>query len=363
MEKWRRYPLLIDSEGVVLSMPPIINSEATRVTSKTKNLFVDVTGEDERTVNQTLTILMTAFAERSFKLKSVRVKYPGRQLITPNLQPYKRITKINHANECIGLKLKPKEAAKIAERMRYGVVGVKGDTMTLRVPPYRSDLMHEVDLIEDIAVGYGYDKLEPTLPNVVTMGERAPIERLSCRARSVLTGLGFMEAMTYTLTNPRTNFEFMRTKDEAVTIANPVSDEYTIVRTSLLPSLLLALRTNKHHPLSQRVFEVGDVALLDEREETGAKKVRRVAAVIVDDRANLTDIRAVAEALLREFGVSPELRPVEHPSFSEGRAVEFIKGGKSIGIAGELHPEVILNFELEHPVAAFELTCSDEDVC
>jgi len=351
---WSRYPLLIDSRGVVLSIPPIINSESTRVTSKTKRLFIDVTGEDERVANQSLTILMTGLAERGFELQSVTVKYPRRRVRTPDLRPRRHRLNARNANEFIGINLKPRGIAKIAERMRYGIADIWGDILTLLAPPYRSDLMHEVDIVEDIAIGYGYDQLEPTLPKVVTTGERTPIERFSERARRVLTGLGFMEAMTYTLTNPRTNFELMRARGEAVEIANPVSEEYTIIRNSLLPCLLSVLRANRRNPLPQRVFEVSDVAVLDEGAETGARNVRRAAASVIGEGAGFTYIKAVAEALLRELGISHEVRPMEHPSFLEGRAAEFVSDGKSLGVAGEIHPEVIFGFELEHPVAMFE---------
>lgn len=351
---WSRYPLLVDSRGVVLSIPPIINSESTRVTSKTRQLFIDVTGEDERVANQSLTILMTGLAERGFELRSVAVKYPGRRVRTPDLRPRRHRLSARNANEFIGLNLKPRGIAKIAERMRYGIADIWGDALTLLVPPYRSDLMHEVDIIEDIAIGYGYDQLEPTLPKVVTTGERMQIERLSERARRVLTGLGFMEAMTYTLTNLRTNFELMRARGEAVEIANPVSEEYTIIRNSLRPCLLSVLRANRRNPLPQRVFEVGDVAVLDEGAETGARNVRRAAAAVIGEGLGFTYIKAVAETLLRELGIVHEVRPIEHPSFLEGRAAEFVSDGRSLGIVGEIHPEVILGFELEHPVTTFE---------
>lgn len=350
-----RYPLIIDSQNEVLSMPPIINGQLTQVTADTHRLFIDVTGTDEPAVNQVLRILMTGFAERRSKLRSVDVRYPKRRVRTPDLRPRRYRLSVEHVNELIGIDINPRQVSAIARRMRYGVAGIKGGGLTLLAPPYRVDLMHEVDLIEDIAIGYGYDKLEPTLPTVVTMGEGYPLERISDRARRVLTGLGFIEAMTYTLTNPKTNFELMRTRGEAAEITNPVSEEYTIVRTSLLPCLLGVLRTNRRRELPQRVFEVGDVVLLDAGAETGARNARRVAAAMIGPEAGFTNIKAVAEALLRELGITYEVEATEHPSFLEGRAAEFIVNGKRLGIVGELHPEVILGFELGYPVAAFEL--------
>jgi phenylalanyl-tRNA synthetase beta chain len=354
LRDFTRYPLIIDSKKEVLSMPPIINGQLTRVTEKTRRLFIESTGTDELALKQALTILMTGFAERGFKLGSITIKYPNRRIRVPELKTARSRLNMRAANETIGLDLKPGEVASIMKRMRFGVAGTKGNIMTLLVPPYRTDIMHEVDLIEDLAIGYGYDRLKPTLPNVVTVGEKHPIEAISDKARRVMTGLGFMETMNFTLTNPHTNFELMRTSGEAATIANPISEEYTILRTWLMPCLMAVLRANKRYPLPQRVFEVGDVVLLDKEAETGARNVRRVAAAVIGDEGNLTYIKAVAEALLRELGISWEIKPMDHPSFLSGRAAEFIVGGRRLGMVGELHPEVIINFELEHPVAAFE---------
>jgi phenylalanyl-tRNA synthetase beta chain len=355
VQRFKRYPLLIDAEGQVLSMPPIINSEPTRVTESTRRLVIDVTGIDERTAHQALVILMTGLAERGFKLRAVKVQYPDRSIRTPRLRTSKRRLDVDEANRTLGLNLRSRQAAGIMKRMCYGVSGVKGSHLTVEVPPYRGDVMHEIDLIEDLAIGYGYDRLEPTLPPIATAGESHPVEVVSDKAGRVLTGLGFMEAMTFTLTNPRTNFEIMRAKGEAAVISNPVSEEYTILRTWLLPCLLDVLRENKRHELPQRVFEVGDVVLLDRKAETGARNVRRAAAAVIGDQANLTYIKAVAEALMRELGVSWKVKPIEHPSFLRGRAAELLVKGRRLGIIGEVHPEVILGFELEHPVAAFEL--------
>ena len=350
-----RYPLLVDSEGTVLSMPPVINSEDTRVTDQTRNLFIDVTGLDEKVVNQSLTILMTALSERGFKLGSVLVKYPKRRVKTPDLRPQKNRLSIRHANQTIGLNLRPAEMARMAKRMRYGVEAAKGDVLTLLSPPYRTDIMHEIDLIEDIAIGYGYDLLEPSLPKVITIGEKAPIERLSDKARRILVGLGFTEAMNYTLTNQRKELDLVKVKEDVAEIANPVSEEYTIVRNSLLPSLLETLHQNRRNPLPQRIFEVGDVVVLDAEAETGARNVRRAAGIIIGEGAGFTQIRGVAEALLRELGIKWELKSTWSPSFLDGRVVELSSGGKKLGMAGEIHPEVLFGFELEHPVAAFEV--------
>jgi phenylalanyl-tRNA synthetase beta chain len=353
LQGFPRYPLLVDSMGTVLSMPPIINSEDTRVTGETKNLFIDVTGTDERTVGQALDVMMTGLAERGLKLYSVTVRYLKKSIRTPSLKPKQRRLDVARTNDFIGLNLKPAAMVKITKRMRYGVRKMKKNHLTVLVPSYRTDIMHEVDLMEDIAIGYGYDRLKPTVPAVVTAGEPMKIEKTSEKARLVLTGLGFMETMGYSLTTERRN-SVVCTDEKAVEIANPVSEGCTIVRNCLLPSLLSALYENRRHPTPQKLFEVGDVAVLDSETETGARNSRRVAAAISGREATFTQIKAVAEALLRELGINAEARPSQHPSFLTGRAVEFM-AGKKIGIAGEINPEIILSSGLEHPVAAFEI--------
>lgn len=355
IEDLDRYPLLIDSEDRVLSMPPIINSESTRVTQDTNRLVVDVTGIDEKIAEQALEVIMSAAGEREFDLYSTRVRYPNRELKTPRLQSVKRRLNVRRANEMIGLEIGAEETAEIMKKMRYDVGEMKEDRIYVRVPFYRTDVMHEVDLIEDLAIGYGYSKLEPTLPPVATVGEIHPIEAVSEKARRTLTGLGFMEVISYTLTSPHLNFELMRVDGEAATISNPISEEYSILRTWILPGLLDVLRKNVHHEYPQRVFEVGDVILLDEDAETGGRNVRRAAAASAGEEEDFTFAKSAAEALLRELRVDWDIEPIDHPSILDGRAAEFRSNGERIGIVGEIYPEVILTFGIEHPVAAFEL--------
>ena len=337
------FPLLIDSAGTVLSMPPIVNSEDTKVTLETKNLFIDVTGLDERTVTNCLKILMCAMAERGFKLEAVRLPEGA----CPDLSPRKMRINLNHACEYIGIKLKRAEIRRIFRKMRFELVGE-----TVLIPAHRADVMHEVDLIEELAVGYGYDRLEPSPPKVATIGETHELEKLSRKVRQIMIGLGFTEVMNYTLTNPRINFEQMGVKGEAVEIANPISEEYTILRTWLLPSLLLTCQKNKLYELPQRFFEVGDVVLPEPKGET-VRTIRNVAAVEVG--GNFTKMKAVAESLLSALSLEVERKEGEHESFIPGRVLKYWRGSEEIGLVGEIHPRVLLNFDLKYPVAAFEL--------
>ncbi|MBS3815661.1 MAG: phenylalanine--tRNA ligase subunit beta [Hadesarchaea archaeon] len=361
IEEFDRYPLLVDSEDQVLSMPPIINSESNRVTKNTERLMIDVTGINENVAREALKVIMTASGERNYSLRAVKINHHDGNFWTPNTRTVRRKLSIENANEKLGLNLSPKEASGIMERMRYDVEEIKEDRIYVRVPLHRSDIMHEVDLIEDLGIGFGYDKLEPSLPPVLTTGEVHPIEKISRKARRVLTGLGFTEVMTFVLTNPELNFDSMRIENGAATISNPISEEYSILRTWLLPGLMSVLQENKHHELPQKIFEVGDVVSLTEETETKSKNIRRAAGAIAGEDANFTYAKAVAESLLRELGLNWEIESFEHESFIHGRVAKITNSnGEKIGVVGEIHPEILLNFELEHPVAGFEIDLPEQ---
>lgn len=349
------YPLLTGSEGKVLSMPPIINSETCRLTKEAENVGVDVTGTDEKVAKQALQVIMAAAAERGFEIHAVRVIHPDRETVTPEMENMNKSFNLNKANRKLGLKLTNKQASEIMKKMRYSVLERKNDEIEVEAPFYRFDLMHEVDLYEDLAIGYGYDELEPVLPSIEITGRPHKRQEIKKTARKTLTGLGFMEVMPYLLTSPEMNFHKMNVEGEAATVENPVSKEYSILRTWLLPGLMETLKVNKSHKLPQKVFEVGDVVILDEESENGARNVIRAAAAVIGEDIDFTYARSVAEALLREFRLEWKVEPFEHPSFLDERTAKFIVEDETRGFVGEIHPDVLLNFELEHPAAAFEV--------
>jgi len=352
-----KYPLLIDREGAVLSMPPIINGELTRVDAKTRNLFLDVTGTNYEAVEKSLKVLVTALADMGGAIEKVNVKYPDRTVISPSLEPEKMRLRTEYANKLLGLRLSETEAMKCLQRCRLDVQKVDKGVLEVSIPAYRIDILHEVDLVEEVAIGYGYYKLKPSIPATITVGEQHPAHRLTNIVRQIMIGLGFIEAMNFTLTNERLHYHFMRMKAEKpVKVANPVSTEYSIVRQSLLPGLMKNLADNKHESFPQRLFEVSDVTEINTRLETMCERRLRVAAVSSHSTASFTEVKSLAEALLTNLGIKRwQIRETEHPSFLEGRtAVVYIKRER-LGILGEVHPEVLNNFELENPTVAFEI--------
>lgn len=356
-----KYPLLVDRDGKVLSMPPVINGELTRVSSRTRNLFLDITGTDLRAVEKGLNVLATALADMGGEIESVRVKYPDHSLVSPDLAPEKIRLRVAYANELVGLRLSEKQVIECLERCRLGARRVGEGIVEVAVPAYRIDILHEVDLVEEVAIGYGYNRLKPTFPKSVTIGQEHKAHRLANVVRKIMTGVGFTEVMNFTLTNERWHYEMMRRKPKnIIKLANPVSAEYTIARQRLLPSLMKNLMDNKHESFPQRLFEVSDVMDINMDLETRCERLLHVAAVSSHATANFTEIKSYAEALLANLGLKRwDIKAAEHQSFLEGRTAAVYVRSKLIGLLGEVHPEALNNFELDNPVSAFEINLEE----
>ena len=356
-----KYPLLVDRDGKVLSMPPVINGELTRVSSRTRNLFLDITGTDLRAVEKGLNVLATALADMGGEIESVKVRYPDHSLVSPDLAPEKIRLRVAYANELVGLRLSEKQVIECLERCRLGARKVGEGIVEVAVPAYRIDILHEVDLVEEVAIGYGYNRLKPTFPKSVTIGQEHKAHRLANVVRKIMTGVGFTEVMNFTLTNERWHYEMMRRKPKnIIKLANPVSAEYTIARQRLLPSLMKNLMDNKHESFPQRLFEVSDVMDINMDLETRCERLLHVAAVSSHATANFTEIKSYAEALLANLGLKRwEVKAAEHQSFLEGRTAAVYVRSKLIGLLGEVHPEALNNFELDNPVSAFEINLEE----
>ena len=345
------YPLIVDCQDQVLSFPPIINGQLTSVTEETEDLFIDVTGTDGM-VHKALNIVATSLAERGGRIESVLVKRSEGDFVSPNLQPSAWTVGAAQANRLIGFNLRPQELAECLERMRFGAIA-NGDEVQVLVPAYRADIMHSWDIFEDAAKAYGFDRLQARLPQTVTVGRAHPSEIRKAEIREVMAGLGYLESMPFTLTNEKVHFQWMRRsgapeRTGAVAVLHPISELHTILRTSLLSSLLEIFAMNQHHPLPQRIFAAGDVVV--------DKKTRmHLAAASIHSGANFSEIRSAVDAVLRELAIKAEIAPSQDGALMPGRGADLLAGGRKIGCFGELHPLVLKSFGLEQPVVALEL--------
>ena len=351
-----KYPILMDAEGKVMAMPPIINSIHTAVEEKTKNLFIDVTGMDEKTINEILNIMVTSLADRGGRLLSVKIKYVDKTIETPNLEVKSMSLDPSYANRLLGINLSKQEMMKCLRRMGFDVTEIK-DKLKVFIPCYRADIMHTVDLIEDIAIAYGYENFKPEIPSISTIGEEKPIETFSSKLRDLLIGYGLQEVVTFMLTNKRNLFKKMLLKEEQVAeTKNPKTEEYSVVRNRLLPSLMEVLWRNRNREYPQKIFEIGEVIKLDAGSETGARTIKNLAIALSHSKANFSEIKSLIESFLKNLGIKEyEIKESTLPYFILGRSADVLVHGKKIGSFGEIHPQVISNWELEMPVAACEI--------
>jgi phenylalanyl-tRNA synthetase beta chain len=359
LENQERYPLLVDDKGQVLSMPPIINSEATKVKLDVGNFFIDVTGPNETAVHRSLRVLVTSLAEMGGTIGTVRVRTADREDITPDLSPMAMDLDPEETSRLIGLPLDTKAIEDLLAKMRFGAER-SGNGLSVKVPAFRIDVMHPVDIIADVAIGYGYHNLPKSLVPTLTVGRERDIERYCRAARDAMTGLRFQEIVTLTVTCEEDHYERLNlpVSEERVAIENPASVNQTMVRSHLLEVLLDSFRINKTKEMPQRIFEIGDVLRLDPESETGARNVRTIGCGITGPKAGYAEMRSYVEALIRELEAKPVFAPAAHPTFIEGRAASISADGHPVGILGEVHPQVLENFGLVQPAALAEIDLS-----
>jgi phenylalanyl-tRNA synthetase beta chain len=251
--------------------------------------------------------------------------------------------------------LSGKEICKLLQQANYDAE-LEGKKIELSYPAYRQDIMHPRDIVEDVIISYGYNKIEPVVPKLKTESGIAEGEVFSNKVSGIMTSLGFQEILSYTLTNKDNIFSKMNLKEnEVVEIENPVSLNWNVFRNWLLPSLMEFYSNNQHVRYPQNIFEVGDAVLIDEEQETKTSDVRKLAVGIANSKVGYSDIAGILDALMKKLKVKYKLGKTKHDSFIEGRIAEIIVKGKPIGIIGEVHPAVLKNWKVEMPIAGFEI--------
>src|SRR3989344_2733156 len=304
LNKNDKYPLFIDANKNILSMPPIINSETVgRITDETTEVFIECSGFDFNILNKCLNIIVTALADMNGEIYSLNLEYEKNTETTPNLTPEEMELNLNYVNKMLGLNLKESEVKELLERMGHEYKNKK-----VKIPAYRSDILHEIDLIEDIAIAYGYENFKEEIPNVSTIGEESYLTKFKRKIAEVLIGLELIECSSFHLSNKTTLNEKMRTKTKLTVVESAVNADYDTLRNFLLPNLLEILTRNKRYEYPQNIYEIEELSC---------------------------------------------------PWFIEGRAGEIIVNNKKIGMFGEINPEVLINWNLEMPASVLELNINE----
>lgn len=364
VEKYERWPILIDSKNEVLSFPPIINSnDLGRIMEDIENIFVEVTGTSYETVLNTLTLVTLSLADRGEHIYSTKVFYPYAfpsgdkgEDVTPHLKTKKITLKDQYVEQILGLELDRKTILELLSKARFAVIDSCKDSLEVIVPCYRIDIMHPVDVVEDLGIVYGYNKIEPRWPQMVTFGKVSDKETFSDLVREIMIGLGCQEVLSFTLDNDENQNERMNLKEKRlVNISNPKTLRFTSVRGWLLPSLMAFLSNNTHVEYPQKVFEVGDCVMFDMKTSSGVRDVRKVACVNVHSSSNFSEGKSTLDALLLNIGFEYDLKMIQHPTFITGRVGRVVVFEEDVGLIGEVSPSVLDKWNLENPAVAFEL--------
>jgi phenylalanyl-tRNA synthetase beta chain len=347
----KKFPVFVDASGEILSMPPIINSHKTgKITEKTKDVFIECSGFDFEILKKTLNILVTMLADIGGKVYQMRLRY-SKQEITPDLKPEKLKINLENINKLLGLELKETDFKKLVEKMGYNY---KAKNSEVEIPAWRTDILHEVDIAEDVAIAYGYDKFKPEVPEVATIGEESEIEIKKRKISEILVGLSLLEISTYHLL---TKQDMKKLREKVEIEVEKSKTDYKVLRPSLLPSILKVLSENLDSEYPQKIFEIGKVFSLDEKQETGILEKEKLAIAITP--SNFTELRQILEYLARMLNIEVKIEETENEKFIEGRTGKVILKEKEIGIIGEIHPSLLRSWHLKMPLVYLEIDLSE----
>lgn len=370
-----KFPVILDAEGGVLSFPPIINGSHTTVTENTTDFFIDVTGWDERACESSLLLVCLSLAMRGGIVESIDLTgWDGVQVKSPNGKSREHSLPKHLLEEVLGREFTDTEVADSINRMggrlvrrrvvtdgprerqRWADAVVGSDEYLIEMPRWRSDLLHPVDLVEEVATGIGFEDLGAATSTQSIAGK--PMKKMAYhrRIRESMQGLGMQQIQSLTLSNENDQHIKMRNvkRGEVTHLHNPITTEHTIMRQYILPSLLRLLSANKHNELPQRVYELGTVVQDHHNRD-------RVAWACAEVGTGFTGAKGVAEALLRGLGANTEGVEIVYKATAEndgpwltGRGAEVFVSGNLVGEIGEIDPTVADEFELSVPIHAGE---------
>ncbi len=356
-----RYPILMDSRDQVLSLPPIINSrELGEVQVGDQELLVEATGMDLRMLVVVINILAANLYDRGAKIEPVEILYPyptdlGKSVKMPlSLSRPVRLTS-KEVHRALGEQIEIKELRALLQAYGYEVQG-RGQAVIVKGPLYRDDVMHGVDVIEDVAISRGYNSFAPMMPSQFTVGSLSSLERLSDRVRELMVGFGFQEVISNILMSKADLLDRMGREEKVVEVDNPLSQNFSVLRQWMIPSLLKVEAASSKSFYPHRIFEVGEVAIDDPDSDMGSQTVLRLAGLMAHPTASFSEMHSFLEMLFYYLGRDYSLEPIHHGSFISGRAGRIKVQAREMGFIGELDPPVLENWAIHMPCTAFELT-------
>lgn len=352
------FPVFIDANNEVLSMPPIINSNKTgKITNETKDVFIECSGFNQEYLKKTLNMIVTTLADMGGKIYSMEIEdvKENKKYLSPDLEPEKIEFSLDFMNKTLGLVLNEKQIKPLLEKMGLSYEKDKDKNYAL-VPCYRTDILHEIDLAEEIAIAYGYENFIPEIPNISTQGKEDSIEILKRKIAELLIGLGILEISTYHISTKEREYKRLGYKEykDIIEIIDSKT-ENNILRTSLLSQSIRILSENSNASYPQKIFELGRIFYDDDKEATGVGEKENFCISICHEKANFTEIKQVLDYLARMLDFKYEIKEYIHPAFIDGRCGQVIINKKPAGVIGEISPNVLKNNKIKMPVSSLEI--------
>ena len=354
IENAKNIPIILDSKQNTISFPPIINSALTTVTSNTKNILIEVTGIDKDSVEDALSIVMSTLKMAGFEFEELKIS--GNKNSTPQLKDRTIIYDPKFTSEILGIDMSLSNMVACMKKCRLDA-SVKGKKIVCIIPRYRFDIFGPMDLVEEIALGYGIANIEPKLSPSTTIGQKNDITIKTELIRKTAVGLGFLEALNSSLTSKKILYNMTkRNSSKIISVLDSKSQEHTILRDSLLPGLLENLSKNIHESYPQKLFESGVVFSKGEPIHESIN----LAVIVAYKDTNYSELKAIMQSLLRtNFKINSKTKTSKNQElFVEGRHADIFVNEKKIGEIGEINTEILETFRIRTSVAGFEIKLS-----
>jgi phenylalanyl-tRNA synthetase beta chain len=352
-----KYPLVLDAENNVLSFPPIINADLTKLNTNTHNLFIEVTANNQKTAEDVLAIFALTLYEAGFEIHCALINDIKGYMVTPKMDPSYIDVDPNYINRLLGLELKVNEILKCLRKSRLNANIIHKRKIKCTIPRYRTDILHPIDIVEEVAIGYGIYNLKPTMPSSIHAGQRNCLSFYIDIMRDILVGLEILEITNFTLVGRKVQYQLtgLSEPNRVLKVDGAKSAEHEILRDTLIPSLLNSLSYNVHEEYPQKLFEIGKVFQCS----NGINEYWSLGVVVAHNNSGYTEAKAILQTLLKTgFGKTAVTKATTHPMFINGRCANINVDDKYLGIIGEITPLAIDNFKIRVPVVAFELNLS-----
>lgn len=354
LEGHAKVPVIVDSDGKTISLPPIVNAKLTEMNTKARNLLVEVTATDKNAAEGVLAVVANTLQIAGFELYSVKITGAGN--CTPVLKSRDLVLEPELVNKTLGIEISNQLIVKSLKKSRLDAK-LRGKKIVCTIPRYRTDIFGVMDLVEEVALGYGIQNLAPTMPESVSAGERNHTTKTLETVRSIMIGLGYLEVMNFELTSKEILYDKTgRESSKIISVADSKSQEHIILRDMLLPGMMEVLSRNIHETYPQKIFEIGTIF----EKDSPIKEGIHLSCLSAHKDVNFTEVKSVLQSLLKTgFNLSCNTVPQKGPMFVDGRTGSIVVNGKKLGSLGEMDTKVADNFKLRTPVAGFEIKLTD----